>query len=184
MDYDLDLFTVVVADDNAYMRSLLKTVMHTMGVGTVIAVNDGSEAIETLKKVGEDPSRGGINAVDLVMANWQMSPVDGLLLLKWVRRHKDSPDKFMPFVMVTGFADMGHVNEARDLGVTEILSKPYSIQSLTQRMGQVVERPRQFVLTSTYFGPDRRRRKTESRLADRRKIKPEEVEIIYDDEIA
>ena len=58
------------------------------------------------------------------------------------------------------------------------------MQSLMQRLGQVIERPRQYVLTPTYFGPDRRRRKTESRLADRRKIKPEEIEIIYDDEIS
>ena len=184
MDYDLGLFTVVVADDNAYMRGLLKTLLHTIGVGTVIAVGDSSDAIETLKKVGQDPVKGGINSIDLVMANWQMSPVDGLLLLKWVRRHKESPDKFMPFVMVTGFADMSHVNEARDLGISEILGKPYSVQSLMQRLGQVIERPRQYVLTPTYFGPDRRRRKTESRLADRRKIKPEEIEIIYDDEIS
>ena len=183
MDYDLGLFTALVADDNAYMRSLLKSLMHVIGVGTVIAVDDGSEAIEILKKVGQDPLKGGINSIDLVLANWQMSPVDGLLLLRWVRRHKESPDKFMPFVMVTGFADMAHVGEARDLGVSEILGKPYSIQSLTQRLGQLIERPRQYVLTPAYFGPDRRRRKSESRLADRRKVKPEEVEIIYDDEI-
>jgi len=183
MDYDLSLYTALVADDNAYMRSLLKSLMHVVGVGTVIAVDDGSEAIETLKKVGQDPIKGGINSIDLILANWQMTPVDGLLLLRWVRRHKESPDKFMPFIMVTGFADMAHVSEARDLGVSEILSKPYSIQSLTQRLGQLIERPRQYVLTQAYFGPDRRRRKSESRLADRRKIKPEEVEIIYDDEI-
>ena len=85
--------------------------------------------------------------------------------------------------MVTGFADMAHVGEARDLGVSEMLGKPYSIQSLTQRLGELIERPRQYVLTPAYFGPDRRRRKSESRLADRRQVKPEEVEIIYDDEI-
>ena len=183
MDYDLGLCTVLVADDNAYMRSLLKSLMHVIGVGTVIAVDDGSEAIETLKKVGQDPLKGGINSIDIILANWQMSPVDGLRLLRWVRRHKESPDKFLPFVMVTGFADMAHVGEARDLGVSEMLGKPYSIQSLTQRLGELIERPRQYVLTPAYFGPDRRRRKSESGLADRRKVKPEEVEIIYDDEI-
>ena len=76
MDYDLGLFTVLVADDNAYMRSLLKSLMHVIGVGTVIAVNDGSEAIETLKKVGQDPLKSGINSIDIILANWQMSPVE------------------------------------------------------------------------------------------------------------
>ncbi|MCX8231316.1 MAG: hypothetical protein OTJ45_05795 [Alphaproteobacteria bacterium] len=66
MDYDLGLFTVLVADDNAYMRSLLKSLMHVIGVGTVIAVADGSEAIETLKKVGQDPLKGGINSIDII----------------------------------------------------------------------------------------------------------------------
>lgn len=184
MNYDLSLFTVLIADDNAYMRSLLRSLMRTMGVGTVIGVSDGGEAIETLKKVGQDPMRGGINSVDFLMANWQMAPVDGLLLLKWVRRHKESPDKFLPFVMVTGHADMGHVNEARDLGVTEILSKPYSVQNLVQRLTQLIERPRQYVLAPSYFGPDRRRRKADSQLEERRRIKPEQIETIYDDQIA
>jgi hypothetical protein len=85
--------------------------------------------------------------------------------------------------MVTGFADMAHVGEARHLGGSQMPGKPYSIQSLTQHLGELIERPRQYVLTPVYFGPNRRRRKNESQLADRHQVKPEEVEIIYDDEI-
>jgi 3-keto-L-gulonate-6-phosphate decarboxylase len=40
--------------------------MHVIGVGTVIVADDGSEAIETLKNVGQDPLKGGINSIDII----------------------------------------------------------------------------------------------------------------------
>jgi len=46
---------------------------------------------------------------------------------------------------------------ARDAGITEFLTKPISAKSLYERIVNVVVRPRPFVKTKTYFGPDRRR---------------------------
>ena len=60
--------------------------------------------------------------------------------------------------------------EARDLGVTEMLAKPYSIDGVATRLLQVIDRPRQFVHTGDYFGPDRRRHQVAFSDRDRRKI--------------
>ena len=49
------------------------------------------------------------------------------------------------------------VLEARDAGITEFLAKPVSARGLYQRITMVIERPRQFIKTRTYTGPDRRR---------------------------
>jgi hypothetical protein len=46
---------------------------------------------------------------------------------------------------------------ARDAGITEFLAKPISAKSLYDRILNVVLKPRPFVKTKTYFGPDRRR---------------------------
>ena len=180
-DYNLDRFSVLVVEDNPYMRSLLVMTLKTMGVGTVKMVDDGAEAIETLRLITTNPRKAGIMSVDIIFSNWQMSPVDGLLLLRWVRRHKDSPDQFVPFVMVTGFADRVRVGEARDLGVTEMLAKPYSVDSVASRLLQVIDRPRQFVRAGDYFGPDRRRLRQPITEADRRKLtdRSDNVEIVY-----
>ena len=119
-------------------------------------------------------------SVDMIISNWQMSPVDGLILLRWVRRHADSPNRFVPFVMLSGHSAPQKVAEARDTGVTEFITKPFSVTMLAQKLQIVVERPRQFVHTSSYFGPDRRRRPGEFRGQERRILtdKSPGVEII------
>jgi hypothetical protein len=53
---------------------------------------------------------------------------------------------------------MKRVNEARDVGVNEFLSKPVTAKGVLERLNRVVENPRAFVRTPDYFGPDRRRR--------------------------
>ena len=60
---------------------------------------------------------------------------------------------------MTGYSDQPRVEEARDTGVTEFLMKPYSARDMYARIVQIIEKPRQFVDTGEFFGPDRRRRK-------------------------
>jgi two-component system, chemotaxis family, chemotaxis protein CheY len=60
--------------------------------------------------------------------------------------------------MITGHSTMRRVGEARDVGVTEFLSKPVTARGVIERITRVVDHPRSFVRTSQYFGPDRRRR--------------------------
>ncbi|MCK5575580.1 MAG: response regulator, partial [Sphingomonadales bacterium] len=151
-----------------------------LGVGTVITKDHGGEAIEFLQLVKEDPMKAGVMSIDVILSDWVMSPVDGMMLLRWVRRHKDSPDRFMPFIMITGYSDLDRVNQAREMGVSEFMSKPFTINAVADKIVQVIERPRQFVHTKNYFGPDRRRQILPHEGEDRRKMtdKSEGVEII------
>jgi hypothetical protein len=50
------------------------------------------------------------------------------------------------------------VRLARDAGVNEFLAKPVSVKAILTRLISVIEHPRPFVRTKTYFGPCRRRR--------------------------
>ncbi|MDE0809430.1 MAG: response regulator, partial [Alphaproteobacteria bacterium] len=70
----------------------------------------------------------------------------------------DSPDSFQPIIMVTGHTEKARITEARDAGINELMAKPVSAKSLYRRLVSVIEHPRQFVRTKTYFGPDRRRK--------------------------
>lgn len=180
-NFSLEQFSVLLAEDNPYLRSLMVQSLKALGVATVRAVNDGGGAIDVLKLLKHDPVRAGMMNVDIILSNWLMSPIDGLMLLRWVRRHKESPNRFLPFVMVTGYADHDKVADARDMGVTEILAKPFSVLSVSERLLQVIEHPRQFVHTPDYFGPDRRRLEMPEPVgAERRVINEDEIEVIYD----
>lgn len=180
MDYDLDRLSVLLVEDSPFIRSLLINSLKILGVGTVITKDHGGEAIEFLQLVKEDPMKAGVMSIDVILSDWVMSPVDGMMLLRWVRRHKDSPDRFMPFIMITGYSDLDRVNQAREMGVSEFMSKPFTINAVADKIVQVIERPRQFVHTKNYFGPDRRRQILPHEGEDRRKMtdKSEGVEII------
>lgn len=179
-DYDFERLSVLIVEDSLFIRSLLINSLRILGVGKVYAVDHGGEAIAFLQKVKTDPAAAGTQEVDVVMSNWQMSPVDGMMLLRWARRHKDSPDRFVPFIMITGYSEPKRVEEARALGVTEFLAKPFTITAIAGKLVSIIERQRQFVHTKDYFGPDRRRRTAEIGFPDRRTLtdKSPGVEIV------
>ncbi|MEP3246799.1 MAG: response regulator [Sneathiella sp.] len=181
-EFDLSGFTIIVVDDNSYMVSLLRSTLLGLGVGTVKSYTDAKEAIEFMKLVKENPVRAGVMQIDFIISNWQMAPIDGLMLLRWVRNHKDSINRFVPFLMVTGFGDKGKVEEARDLGVSEVLAKPFSVNSVAEKVTQIITSQRQFVQNAQYFGPDRRRQSLVFQGEEKRILhdKSPEVKIIYE----
>lgn len=181
MQVDLERLSVLVVDDSMFIRSLLVSSLKLLGIGQVIGREHGGDAIEFLKLVANDPMAAGVQSVDMVFANWEMSPVSGMMLLRWIRRHKDSPDRFIPFVMITAYSDKDRVEEARDMGVSEFANKPFTVNSLADRLMSVIERPRQFVHNHTYFGPDRRRQQLFADFNERRQLtdKSPGVEVIY-----
>ncbi|MFZ5609126.1 MAG: response regulator [Pseudomonadota bacterium] len=177
---DLERLTVLLAEDSPFIRSLLTNSLKVLGVGTVIAVEDGGAAIEFIQKVHKDPVKAGVMAIDIVITNWEMSPVNGMMLLRWIRRHKDSPDRFLPVMMITAYTEKARVTEARDLGVHEMLAKPFTIKALSEKLMLVIMRNRQFVHTKDYFGPDRRRQVLQFHGPEKRKLtdKSPEVEVV------
>lgn len=179
-EYDLERVTVLLAEDSPFIRSLLINSLKILGVGKVVAVEDGGKAIEFLQLVKEDPMKAQCQQVDIVLSNWDMSPVDGMMFLRWVRRHKLSPDRFVPFIMITGYTEPHRIVEARDMGLTEMLAKPFTITNIGERLKSIIERPRQFVHNATFFGPDRRRQAVPFEGEDRRLLtdKSDGVEII------
>ncbi len=180
-DYDFERLNVLLVEDSPFIRSLLTNCLKILGVGGVSTMDHGGDAIDFLKLVHSDPMKAGVMSIDMVISNWDMSPVDGMILLRWIRRHKDSPDRFLPFIMISAYSEKERVQEAREMGVSEFLTKPFTIESISQKLITTIERPRQFVHTGSYFGPDRRRVKVEFPGQDRRILtdKSPEVEVVH-----
>ncbi len=160
------------------MREVLTDLLRQLGFREVKTAKSGADAIELLKIVGQSSSMQYGLGIDLVISDIIMAPVNGVLLLRWIRAAKESPDRFMPFIMLSGAADTGYVNSARDIGTTEFLAKPFSARSVSQRILALIDHPRQFVMTQEYFGPDRRRRK-DGVDNDRRLKTEKDITIVY-----
>jgi two-component system chemotaxis response regulator CheY len=143
-----ELLKILLVDDNHHMRVLLSEILRAIGVRDVFEATDGAEALKSLRA----------NQIDIIMTDLAMQPLDGIDFVRLLRNSPDSPNPMAPVIMITGHSTHRRVQEARDVGVNEFLSKPVTARGVLSRIAQVVDNPRPFVRTDGYFGPDRRRR--------------------------
>ncbi len=146
--YNLDRLNVLVLDDDRNMRTLIETILFELGVRNIRQAHDVKQAFGDLRYFH----------VDIVITDWKMEPLNGLDFVRMVRSGDDSPNPYVPIIMLTGHTEPHLVCEARDAGVNEFLAKPISAKSLYSRLVSIIECPRPFIRTKTYFGPCRRRR--------------------------
>lgn len=149
MPYDLTQVRILIVEDMQPMLALTTSMLHMFGFKTVHGARGVNEGYKLFQQYRHD----------LVITDWLMEPLDGIDLIRMIRKNEDSPDQFVPIILMTGYSDRARVENARDTGVTEFLMKPYSARDLYARIVQIIEKPRQFVDTGEFFGPDRRRRK-------------------------
>jgi len=148
MAYNLTALNVLLVEDNPHTRLLLRQILNAYGIKNVVEADDGATGYERFKQ----------KKADVVIVDWMMERLNGIEFTRMVRTADDSPDEFVPIIMLTGYTEKARVVEARDCGVTEFMAKPVSASSLYDRIASVIEGPRQFVEVGSYFGPNRRRR--------------------------
>ena len=146
--YTLERLNFLVVDDSSHMRSLVRSVLRGLGAKHIEEATDGADAYARL----------GTYPADVVICDWQMSPMNGLEFVRLLRTGTDSPNPLVPVILLTAHTEAQRVMEARDAGVTEFLAKPISAQQLCSRIRAVIEHPRPFIRAESYVGPDRRRR--------------------------
>ncbi len=151
MSYKLKSLRVLVIDDNAPIRLLVRSLLLDLGFGHVHAEADAQQGWECYIK----------DRPDIILVDWRMDKQDGIEFTRRVRQEKSSHNPTVPIIIMTGFTNKKRVFDARDSGVTEFLIKPFTVQTLSDRLTHIIEKPRDFVLANQYVGPDRRRRKDE-----------------------
>lgn len=178
MGYDFSRMSFLLVEDNKFMQGVLRIVMDSLGVRNYHFAVDGKEAIEIMQIRSGTLKAAGGGGIDMVISDVVMPGIDGHMLLRWIRRHENSPDRFVPFLMISGMVDHRCLTTARDAGVNEFVAKPFSPEIVFKRILKVIESPRQFVYTPTYFGPDRRRSRGYVE-EERRKLKESDCEVVY-----
>ena len=143
-----ELLKILTVDDNQHMRMLLGEILRAVGVREIFEAADGAAALRLMHG----------QAVDIVVTDLSMKPMDGIEFMRKLRNDSDSPGQLIPVIMLTGHSTAQWVGEARDAGVNEFITKPVTARSVIDRIWRVVMKPRPFVRSPTYFGPDRRRR--------------------------
>lgn len=139
---------VLIVEDTLYMANMLRGILNGLGVRNIVSARTGEDALSALMR----------GKVDLAIMDDLEPPLDGLSVVRAIRTAEESNLNEIPVIFVTTRRERGSIIEARDAGVTEILSKPFSAQQLIDRIDTVLTRPRAIVRSAVFTGPDRRRR--------------------------
>lgn len=137
---------VLVVDDNRQMRFLLRCLLRAGGVHDVTEAATAQEAFEVMSG----------RPVDLIIVDWMMHPMDGLDFTRMVRSDPETPNPYVPILMLTAHTEASRVAAARDAGVTGFIKKPISTRLLFERVASALTDTRVFVRSEDFFGPDRR----------------------------
>lgn len=116
---------ILVVDDFKTMRKIIKNILTQLGFKNIIEADDGTTALELLKK----------QKVDLIISDWNMPKMNGLELLKSVR--SDDNLKDIRFIMVTAEAQKESVIEAIKHGVNQYVVKPFTPEILKEKLEKV-----------------------------------------------
>ena len=116
---------VLVVDDFATMRRIVKGVLKQLGFKSVIEAEDGANALEELKK----------EKIGLIVSDWNMPNMSGLDLLKAVK--SDDTLKGIPFIMVTAEGQKKNVIEAVKCGVSNYIIKPFTPEAFSEKLEKV-----------------------------------------------
>ena len=119
---------ILVVDDFSTMRRIVKNVLKQIGFENIEEAEDGAQALAKLKT-------GGFN---FMVSDWNMPNMDGLELLKSVR--KDPALKDLPILMVTAEAEKDKVVTAIQAGVNNYVVKPFTAEVFKEKMDRIFEK--------------------------------------------
>ncbi len=127
IDYDLK---VLVAEDFATMRRILCNTLKQIGFNNVLEAEDGLAALKVME---HEP-------VGLVITDWYMPNMGGLELLERIRSNPATAA--LPVLMVTMEDLKDHVIAAVQAGVSSYLVKPFTLESLQEKIEAVLRKSR------------------------------------------
>ena len=116
---------VLVVDDSAVMRQIIKKNLKELGFSDLSEAEDGAAG---LKKAGEEP-------VDLIVSDWNMPNMTGLEFLKAVRA--DVKLKGIAFIIVTSQGNKEIVMKAVEAGANQFIVKPFNAIQLEEKINAI-----------------------------------------------
>lgn len=150
----LQKVTVLVVDPDKPIANIIKHMLSSLGFGNILVQHDGEGAAKALRD----------NTVDFIICDVDIIFDSGegeQPFIEFIRTSPNSPNKTVPIIVLTGHTEKQEIESTRDMGVSEVVAKPFTAKQLCDRVVRIIENPRSFIITKRYTGPDRRRREEE-----------------------
>lgn len=140
---------VLLVERKPENTSLYRFVLEDMGFGQIMFATNTEEALDQMY----------FNGPSLIVLGDELYPKSLVEFMDDIRSGKTGVSRDIPIVVITTKNTKNAIEEARDCGVTEVVSTPLSAKSLRLRVHAALKTSREFIDKVAYQGPDRRRRK-------------------------
>jgi two-component system, chemotaxis family, chemotaxis protein CheY len=124
MGIDPGTLNVLIVDDYKTMLRVIRNLLAQLGFKNIDEATDGTMALDMISK----------KKYGLVISDWNMEPMTGLDLLKNVRAQSNP----VPFIMVTAESKTENILAAKQAGVNNYIVKPFSAETLKQKITAVM----------------------------------------------
>ena len=121
----MEMIKVLVVDDEARMRKLVKDFLSVKGY-QVLEAADGEEAIDIFFEQKD---------IALILLDVMMPKMDGWEVVKTIRKYSQ-----VPIIMLTARGEESDELQGFNLGVDEYISKPFSPKILVARVEAILRR--------------------------------------------
>lgn len=115
---------IMLVDDSRTIRNIQKKTLQQLGHSDTVEAEDG---VVALAKFNE-------KAPDLMLIDWNMPNMNGLTLVQKIRE----TNKTIPLIMCTTEAEKSRVLEALKAGVNNYIVKPFTAESLSEKINQTM----------------------------------------------
>ena len=134
--------TVVLGDANSFSRQILRSALGAYGVHRVFECRDGIEVLKAMQHL--IPS--------VVVIDTELMGLTAMEVTRALRRNPRT--QMLPVVLMSGAPTRKLVTESVFAGAHEFVAKPFSSQTLFERVSRAVFVHRDFLRTKTFFGPE------------------------------
>lgn len=133
--------TVVVGDSNSLSRQIVRSALGGYGVRKISECRDGIEVLTTARHL----------VPSVVLIDHDMAGLTAPEVTRILRREPIT--QTLPIVVMSAAPTRALVTAAVLAGAHEIVAKPFSSQTLFERVSRAVFVRRDFLRTKTFFGP-------------------------------
>ncbi len=119
---------ILIVDDFSTMRRIIKNLLRDLGFTNTEEADDGTTALPMLQS----------GKFELLVTDWNMPGMQGIDLLRHVRADENLSS--MPVLMVTAEQKKEQIVEAAKAGVNGYIVKPFTAQTLKEKLEKIFER--------------------------------------------
>ncbi len=117
---------IMLVDDSKTMRNIQRNILGQLGYSEIEEACDGQDALSKVTAFRPD----------LLLVDWNMPNMDGITFVRTIRQKGMK----QPVIMVTTESEKSRVVEAIKAGVTNYIVKPFTPETLGQRVQETVSK--------------------------------------------